>query len=93
MTLLVAKDDPDTVIAWVCHELVVTPGIERQQVVHYAFVKQNFRKLGVLNHLLAVLGIKTATLTFRSSPAFAKYRDRGWRWDPTLARVKRAQES
>lgn len=86
---VVSKDDPDTIVAWICAE-------PQKGIVHYAFVKHRFRQMGLLRLLLqSVMGRDSGlTLTYRSrSPVFNYYRaKRAWKHDPVPARTKKREQ-
>lgn len=52
------KDDPNTMLGY----LVCEPGAK--PIVHFTFVKEAFRKMGILKRLLEAAEIKEPTFTF-----------------------------
>lgn len=90
-TLLVAcsTDDPDYIVGFACWEHV--PGrFHSRHIVHYVFVREKFRRLGIARRLMAKLEDRRAPLyTFRVPGAIDnKIRHLGWRHSPYIARIK-----
>jgi GNAT superfamily N-acetyltransferase len=67
----------------------------RRSILHWAFVKKDYRRLGIAKTLVAEVtgdfpdGRKFYTHKTRLSHKLLRERD-GWEWDPVFARVKGA---
>lgn len=83
-TTLIACDAaaPDVDLGFVCAE--VLPGAER--VLHYVYVKDDFRRHGICNMLIAGLDemepAERTTCTHRTRKGKALMQKRGWTYDP-----------
>lgn len=79
-----AKDEPDQLMAWLCYEVS-----EKGLVVHYAYTKEIYRRMGLIKLILNQLGYRygdKAFITFRT--ADSKYFP-GFRFKPEIARRKK----
>lgn len=65
--------DQDSILGF-----AVTSGDE----LHFVYVRQDFRKLGVARALLEDLGVKKFTFATRSGVVRLKPRERGWAFTP-----------
>ena len=64
-------DDPSEVFGWLCHEL-----IQGELVIHYAFIKQVFRRHGIANGLYDRVATGRAFTATHGGFTFAELRAR-----------------
>lgn len=77
-----SEDDPDLIVGWVCAELVDTA-----LVVHYVYVKHDYRRMGVAKALLTFLvdaeKPPAVMYTHKTKAAIAAAPE-GWMYNPYL---------
>jgi GNAT superfamily N-acetyltransferase len=52
-----APDDPRFIYGWICGQVARRPDESVSPVVHFVYVKQDFRRLGVASQLLKLMGV------------------------------------
>lgn len=70
--ILAASEDPKTIVAWMCY---------RFPVIHYIYVKQDFRRMGLASRLLGDPQ-KWAAYTHKSLLSSKIQLPKTWKFDP-----------
>lgn len=80
--LVAAEPTTGRILGWLAHE-----GTE---LLHYAYVKRPFRRLGVARRLLEAAGLSRGRYTHRTHCDWLGDR---WTWDPVPARIEKLNEA
>jgi len=84
--VLCSAADPDYIVGYVCHEHNPEK-FKGKHVLHYVFIREKFRMVGLAKMLLAELG--EALYTFRVPGGFdKKIQSWGYKHAPYIARIK-----
>lgn len=79
----VDREDPDHIVGWLCAQLY-----DSALVIHYGYVKQSFRRMGVFRQMVQVLQEKfqpPAVMYTHRTQAGGRIADRnGWIYNPYL---------
>ena len=83
VTVLCDQSAPEVIFAWICWE-----NFENGIVIHYAYVKQEFRNARLMSRLIeAIFDSEEPSVVFcthRVKPMGFEFRKRGWIYNPYL---------